>query len=185
MIRTVILLGLFCAAPAAAQDWCEYSGLNPAERTICNDPALQWRDAALNSLWDQNDGGDGLPVSQEDWLERRDSCGTDVGCIADAYDTRILRLRDVLTTRAAPPARPWCDNPGLSATEATICATPFLADLDAALSKLDSTMNRKPPNPDVWLAERDTCGTSPDCIETAYLDRIAGYGRLLREPDGI
>lgn len=181
MIRTLVVLAtLAIAGPAVAQapDWCSASSLNTAERTICRTPALQWRDRAVNRLWQRLDGRAGITVSRDEWLASRNACGSNVACLTDSYDTRIFELRELVGVNDRPRLRPWCDTGGLSATEQTICGTPRLADYDAALQRLSDDLGA--PGPGGWLSRRDSCGTDAACIEDAYLDRFATLGALAR-----
>ena len=179
MIRTLVVLAAL-AGPAAAQspDWCRYDGLNAAERTICATPALQWRDRAVNRLWQTTDGGAGVEVSQNDWLAARNACGGNVACLIDSYDSRLFDLRTLAGIGDGPRLRPWCGASSLSTTEATICNTPRLADYDSALQRLSDSLGS--PGSGGWLAERDSCGADTACIENAYLDRFATLGQIAR-----
>ncbi|WP_375262786.1 hypothetical protein [Palleronia sp.] len=179
MIRPLALL-VALASPAAAQppDWCGASGLNTAERTICTTPALQWRDRAVNRLWEQMDGRAGITLNRDNWLGSRNACGDNVACLVDSYDDRIFELRTLVGVGDGPRLRPWCGASGLSTTEATICTTPRLADYDAALQHLSDSLGA--PGNAEWLADRDSCGADVACIENAYLDRFATLGQVAR-----
>ena len=182
-LAQLCLAAILSASPVAAQDWCGASRLNATERTICDTPALQWRDVALNRLWDYNGGGAGLSESQSDWLARRNRCGRDIACIVEAYDDRILAF-DALTARRGNLLRPWCDASRLNPTERTICETPELADFDAALSGLYGSLRARDEGQSRWLRqERDACGTDPVCIGRTYIERIRAFGRRIRADD--
>ena len=186
MIRALALLALSAlATPASAAqpDWCRYSGLSTTERTICATPALHWRDTVLNSLWEQSNEGQGVRVPQRDWLGARDACGRDVECIAESYDTRIVNLQSLLsaprrgpTVGTPPPAqtqrlRPWC-GARLNRTEATICDSAYLADLDETLQITYDRLGRNAPDQSGWLNRRNRCGGDFSCIEQSYRERI-------------
>lgn len=71
--------------------------------------------------------------------------------------------------------RPWCGNGGLNATEAAICANPYLAGLDADLDAAYRTPARSVSSREQssWrTGTRDACGSNADCIARATLDRI-------------
>lgn len=206
----LIVLGLLALpatalpVPAAAQIWCGNPGLTPTEATICDDVILSRLDRRLAELYGADGAGRaGLSPSQRDWLKRRNACGTDVVCIEMAYRDRIRRLepaarpdRTTLPMAQIPrydgdrPAalpegarlRPWCDG-RLNSTEEVICRTPRLADMDAALGAVYGAA--KAADGDraqmSWLRqERDACGTDPQCIGLAYLERIVELGARIR-----
>ena len=184
-LRTQLAAALLAltALPATAQDWCGAARLNATERTICTTPALQWRDEALNRLWEYNGGGRGLSEPQAAWLDRRDSCGRDVACITAAYDRRINDF-DAVAARKGRNLRPWCSASRLNPTEQTICATPELADFDAALAAIYGRVRSRDASQDRWLRqERNACGSDRICIGRTYVERIRAFGRLLRETD--
>ena len=201
-LAALALLALPAAAPA--QSWCGSEGLTPTERTICDDVILSRLDRRLTELYTAEGAGRaGLSLAQRDWLRRRNACGTDVVCIEMAYRDRIRRLeprrparRDDLPMAQIPrhpdetgaPApsggllRPWCGGT-LNRTERVICRTPRLADMDAALGAVYGSV--KAADGDraqmAWLRqERDGCGTDPQCIGQAYLERIVELGARLR-----
>ena len=78
--------------------------------------------------------------------------------------------------------RPWCDG-RRNSTEEVICRTPRLADMDAALGAVYGAA--KAADGDraqmSWLRQkRDACGTDPQCIGLAYLERIVELGARIR-----
>ena len=74
------------------------------------------------------------------------------------------------------PLRPWCTSNRLNATEAAICASPYLAGLDEEMTQLywqrdASSINASQVN---WLKnQRNACGSNESCIANAYNQRIA------------
>ena len=70
----------------------------------------------------------------------------------------------------------------LNATEARICASPNLADLDNKMASTYSWLlgrlpsgeqNRLKQDQRQWLGQRNRCGSNDQCIEGQYLDRTA------------
>ena len=87
-------------APAPAgnrRPWCSASGLNQAERTVCNSDILSNMDAAMEAVYGRLRAADS-DQSQIDWLGRRNDCGTDETCIGQAYLSRIIELGGRLRT---------------------------------------------------------------------------------------
>lgn len=79
--------------------WCDTRRLNQTERTICADPDLSRLDALLEITYGRTTARD-EDTAQIEWLRsERDACGTDIGCIAIAYDDRIEALE--LSARSA------------------------------------------------------------------------------------
>ncbi|GGL57294.1 hypothetical protein [Wenxinia marina] len=83
-------------APAAPSEplrpWCDASGLNPTEETVCANELLANMDAALGAVYGRAIARPNDP-SQADWLRGdRDACGTDATCIGRAYLRRIVEL---------------------------------------------------------------------------------------------
>ena len=189
MRRFLLPLLLLLPFPAAAQSWCGAGGLNAAEEAICRDDILGGLDADLNAIWNRVDRA-ALGTSQEDWLRRRDACGSDIFCIERAYDDRIAALRAVASSGAepAPPPivqgdrRPWCGASRLNAAERAICASDTLANLDAAMEAVYGALRAAPGDrsQNDWLLRRNECGGDEACIAAAYLRRIGQLGGRLR-----
>ena len=187
LLIAVFLTTAALALPAAAQPWCDASGLNPTERAICNDPVLGRLDAELRELYDAVET-EQVAREQRRWLsEERNTCGSDIFCIERAYDERIAELQALRGQRQERPAgnlRPWCDATQLNPTERAICSDPLLADMDAALEAVYGSLRASDADRSqiTWLREeRDACGTSIDCIASAYLRRIVELGGRLRQ----
>lgn len=182
-----LLLPLLLAIPlpAAAQSWCSADNLNATEATICADAWLSRLDRRMTSIYGtEGSGWAGKTLSQQQWLDKRNACGTDQSCIATAYRDRIATLTPPPDNRPVETGklRPWCSGT-LNTTERTICRSPRLADLDAAMSAVYAATDEKSaPNEQMaWLREdRDSCGSSTACITRSYVDRIATLGNELR-----
>lgn len=169
------------AVPAAAQSWCSAAGLTPTEATICADSGLRRLDRQLADVYGQTDGA---VNGQRAWLDWRNACGSDAVCIENRYRIRIASLQG-----SAPPEpvagtlRPWCRNDPLNPAERTICATPRLADLDAAMAAIYGATGARPgeSGQQSWLQHRrDTCGRDRSCLKDAYVNRIIELGAELR-----
>ncbi|WP_088623098.1 hypothetical protein [Oceanicola sp. 22II-s10i] len=184
-------LVLSLPAAAQAQAWCGTGGLTATEAVICDDPVLSRLDRRMTRLYTREGSGyAGASLSQQRWLARRDACGTDARCIERAYRDRIAYLDigdgDGGRAESEPPRnamlRPWCDG-RLNPTETTICATPRLADMDAALGAVYGQTKAADSDREQmrWLrGERDACGTDQVCIGTTYIERIVELGARLR-----
>ncbi len=92
---------LFAPASQAASFSC-YGALNPTEATICANPRLSALDSEMAAVHGQL-----MSIStsaqrrfvtggQVDWLRKRNSCGTNIACIARWYDQRIFILHRFL-----------------------------------------------------------------------------------------
>lgn len=107
----LILAGIAgVAQPSAAADYapidCAKASL-PTEQIICRNYGLGQSEARMATLFgivtslvamgQRGDIGD----AQRQWLKTRNQCGTDVACIADAYQTRIQTLSTVMDSIAS------------------------------------------------------------------------------------
>lgn len=87
----------------------------PAERAVCATPELAARDRAVAALWQARTRTDAERTAQRTWLGRRNGCGEDANCLADAYAERLNRLAadlphglkpgDALHFSSEPPVR--------------------------------------------------------------------------------
>lgn len=110
--RLLLLLGSGCAglalANAAPLQAAPYAPLDcsraatPAEQTVCGNYALGQLEARMATLYGvatslvaMGQRGD-IEDAQRSWLQRRASCGSDAGCLAQAYRTRIDALEAVV-----------------------------------------------------------------------------------------
>jgi uncharacterized protein len=94
-------LAVFALAPLAAQAQsfnCRYARA-PDEVAICQSEQLANLDQVMSRLYfrvrNSLDGPEraNLEAEQAEWLRSRRDCGSDPGCIADAYRRRIQELR--------------------------------------------------------------------------------------------
>lgn len=71
------------------------------ERSICNTPGLWMPDRAMNSIFKvihskgSTESKRELNQRQRAWIQRRDTCGDDVLCLADRYDAWFLDLTSI------------------------------------------------------------------------------------------
>ena len=84
----------------------------------------------------------------------------------------ILNVVLIVGTSSAAMAQspPWCSSGGLNASERMICTDGILGRLDLTLNDVYREALRVDPNLDQasWLAQRDECGISVSCLESAY-----------------
>jgi len=74
--------------------WCSSSHLNATERTICATPSLARLDQELARIYGSAKAHKG-DLGQKQWLKNeRNSCGTRVSCLRDAYIDRIAVLQE-------------------------------------------------------------------------------------------
>jgi uncharacterized protein len=79
----------------------------PAERTICRNYDLGQMEARMATLFAVSTslvamGQRGnIQDAQRAWLKKRDACGSDIVCLAKAYDKRIGELNDVMAAIAS------------------------------------------------------------------------------------
>jgi uncharacterized protein len=93
------------SADYAPLDCSKASG--PAEHTICRTYSLGQDEARMATLYavstslvamgQRGDLGD----TQRQWLKTRDACGSNIGCLANAYRTRIRQLDAVISDIAS------------------------------------------------------------------------------------
>jgi uncharacterized protein len=93
------------AGPYAPLDCSKAS--TPVERTICRNYDLGQKEARMatlfaisTSLVAMGQRGD-IQDAQRAWLKKRDACGSDIACLAKAYDKRIGDLNDVMAAIAS------------------------------------------------------------------------------------
>lgn len=96
---------LFAAPPARADDYAPLNcaaARSPTERTICGSYALGQLEARMATLYEwapslvaMGQRGN-IQDAQRAFLKTREACGTDAGCIRNAYDARIAQLQAVL-----------------------------------------------------------------------------------------
>lgn len=73
------------------------------------------------------------------------------------------------------PLRPWCANGNLNASEAAICASPYLAGLDQEMDGAYRNQNVASAGQQAnWrTGTRDACGANAACLGQAMIERIA------------
>jgi uncharacterized protein len=95
----IVVATLMLPLSAQAQSFnCRYAR-SPDEVAICQNDRLSALDQAMsqlyfrirNSLYGAERAD--LEAGQAEWLRSRRNCGSDPGCIADAYRRRIQELR--------------------------------------------------------------------------------------------
>jgi uncharacterized protein len=105
MLMTVFPVSLAYAGSYAPLD-CSKAN-RPAEQTICRNYALGQQEARMatlfavaTSLVAMGQRGN-IQDAQRAWLEKRNACGTDAACVAQAYKGRINELSGVIDQIAA------------------------------------------------------------------------------------
>lgn len=90
------------AGPAAAQSFDCAKASKPDEKAICDSRELANLDVKNATLYEvmTNLVGMGVRGDQQDaeraFLEKRSACGSNVSCIASAYETRISEIEGIL-----------------------------------------------------------------------------------------
>lgn len=106
----------------------------------------------------------------------------DEEAISRPGDEEVISRPAPTASPSSGPLRPWCDG-AQNPTERTICDTPRLADMDAALGAVYGAAKASDGDAAqmAWLREnRDACGTDRLCIARAYVERIVQLGARLR-----
>ena len=105
----VLLMVSVNTASAAQPSWChQQSSFTPAERAICAHASLWELDALLNDTFQgalymlgrsgqpQPQQQQALRTSEANWLHNvRNPCGNNVGCLTNAYNSRIQVLEAI------------------------------------------------------------------------------------------
>lgn len=119
-LSSVLVAGLLIwgasSAPAASQ---QYGGAGPsfdcstaragAEQAICVYPDLAQLDRVMADLYEKvraartGAASQALIAEQRRWLNDRNACGSDHGCLARVHNERIQQLRPGHATVPAPP----------------------------------------------------------------------------------
>ncbi|MEJ1159038.1 lysozyme inhibitor LprI family protein [Prosthecomicrobium sp. N25] len=106
-LAVLFLLAWVGIAPAQPSFDCA-TATGAAERAICLSPRLSADDRRLDEAYRRarSSLGDAereaLRAGQRDWIRRRNACGADPACLAEAYRSRLQELG----TLAAPPPGP-------------------------------------------------------------------------------
>lgn len=82
--------------------WCNSSGLNPTEQTICATQFLHIFDNQIIEYYRSIYGPGPLNAEQLAWLRVRNSCGRDASCIRSQYRWRIDELAQIRGGSARP-----------------------------------------------------------------------------------
>ncbi len=96
-------------APAPVQEsllrpWCDATGLNPTERTICSNAYLAGLDQELGRVYGAQTARS-TDAQQRAWLRgTRDACGADANCIARVVLDRITYLQTPAPAPAPAPS---------------------------------------------------------------------------------
>ena len=178
-----------------SQSWCGKSGLNPAERTVCQHADIGRLDARLNAVWESAPRSSADRRAQALWrTQERDPCRFDADCVRAAYDRRIAILGAGAPSRLAVNAPSWCRSAALNATEAAICRSTRLSAMDGELNAAWAAAHRSAADrrrQSAWrTGERDACGSDAACIGAAYGARLSALRapppappvRVLRRP---
>ena len=70
-----------------------------AEKAICGSPAIATLDNVMVDLYKKARAArkgaarGALVAQQKQWLKQRNACGSDIGCLAQRYGTRIQQLQ--------------------------------------------------------------------------------------------
>jgi len=105
LLATALVGFVACTRVASAASYtpvdCAKAAI-PAEKTICGNYALGQAEArtatlfgiatSLVAMGQRADIGD----AQRQWLQKRDTCGRNIGCLAQAYNDRIQQLNKVI-----------------------------------------------------------------------------------------
>lgn len=195
------LLVLTVAAPTYAKPSfdCGTARL-PAELTICRVLNLGEMDAQIAShfseimsLATEAEKGE-VKNEQRAWLQKRNACGDDIGCLLATMSDRRLSLgRKLGEMRKRVPA--WTlFKPSFTCTERSrdvekaICGDEGLARADRELVEAyKDTLERVGAQgadqvkaaQRAWVTKRNSCGSDGDCISRAMRDRIAELENLL------
>lgn len=103
LLTTLLLAGVGSMAQAASFD-CSKARLN-TEKTICANRGLNDRDVKMATTFNiishavPMGGRDHLIDEQVIWLKQRNGCGSNVACIANAYQNRQKQLDQMLQDR--------------------------------------------------------------------------------------
>ena len=177
--------------------------LNPIERAICGDSGLSARDRMLSETYyrlaDSLSSGDRIALrdQQRDWMRRRNACGSQPHCIAQAYDQRIAQLQAMsggppqqVAAVAPPPQRnvgapvtpSFACSGKLTRIEQAICDDPALAQRDRDLAALYRLARLHPgvtQGQRNRMRLRNRCTDAP-CVARAYDQRIGELRAALR-----
>jgi len=91
-------VGMVATTAHAASFDCDGKALQPDEKAICDNRALNDADVKMVTTFDLLAGlfamgnRGTLQDEQKAWLTKRQACGADISCLKAAYETRIQQL---------------------------------------------------------------------------------------------
>lgn len=195
------LLMLTFAVPAYAKPSfdCGTARL-PAELTICRVVNLGDTDADLARMFSEimsyaTEAEKSVVKSeQRAWLEKRNVCGDDIGCLLTTMSDRRLALgRKLDEMRKRVPS--WTlFKPSFTCSERSkdvekaICSNEHLASSDRELTEAykgalehvgTQGADQVKATQRAWVTKRNSCGSDGDCISRAMGDRIAELENVL------
>jgi uncharacterized protein len=98
IVAAIFIGALFVVRPEAASFDCD-KATTPDEKAICADRSLNDEDVRMATLLEalgglQLMGANGaMRDDQREWLEKRRDCAADKQCLAEAYKSRLDKLR--------------------------------------------------------------------------------------------
>lgn len=90
----IFLISIFFTITINARSWCDSSGLNATEQTICNNTTLRQLDTKLAKVYSDAKAAN-HDYDQLSWLKNsRNACRTNVSCLKNEYRSRIRILEN-------------------------------------------------------------------------------------------
>ncbi len=160
----------------------------PSEIAVCGSAVLATLDVTLSHAYGAaaRGGASAVKDRQRLWLQSRNACGSNAGCLEASYREQIRWLQAWQAQAAIrpPPAadiRPSfpCGKASLPA-EYAVCGSATLALLDVQLAQAyarrrGSAQIRSAQQ--AWIARRNACGTDVSCLERRYREQIGFLSR--------
>jgi uncharacterized protein len=115
---------------------------------------------------------------QRSWLDLRNACGADTGCLERRYREQIARLQGGGGASAATANPSFSCSRASLAAERAICGSSLLADLDVQLSDLYARAKGSgrgkyfTQKQRSWVDRRNACGSNTSCLEQRYREQI-------------
>jgi uncharacterized protein len=110
MLAAAGAAAVFALSPAHAGDYAPMNcakAASPAEQAVCANYALGQLEARMATLYGvatslvaMGQRGD-MQGAQRDFLQARENCGANVGCLTRAYDARIAELNAAIAAIAS------------------------------------------------------------------------------------
>lgn len=189
-MRWSIVVGLIVASVGgshnslAASFDCRTSSA-ATEQTICANASLSALDDEMANAYRAamavaGSFQDAIRNGQRAFIRRRDTCGTNINCIGQAYRQRLAELYSGGSGRAGVSPSFECKGT-LSSVEQTICASSSLSALDNEMAKaFRSAMDAGGSSQDVvrdaqrdFIRQRNACGPDAGCISRTYQARLS------------